>query len=214
GYRGEFAGLEDVEIAFLSASEIAQQLRSGRAHLGVTGEDLVRESIADTDEKVDFLRPLGFGGADVVVAVPECWIDVQRMSDLEDVGALFYREHGRRLRVATKYPNLTRRHFAAAGVAGYRIVESLGATEGTPAAGTAEIIVDITTTGTTLKANHLKVLDDGVILRSQAMLVASKAAMWNGTAAKIRDELLSRLDAAGSKPAPAAPSRKGKRKSG
>ncbi|MGD9866588.1 MAG: ATP phosphoribosyltransferase, partial [Hyphomicrobiales bacterium] len=164
GYRGEIAGLDGAGIAFLSSSEIAQQLRSGRVHMGITGEDLVRETINDADAKVEFLRALGFGHADVVAAVPECWIDVQRMSDLEEAGAIFHREHGRRLRVATKYPNLTRRHFAANGVAGYRIVESLGATEGTPAAGTAEMIVDITTTGTTLKANHLKVLEDGVIL--------------------------------------------------
>ena len=116
---------------------------------------------------MEFLAPLGFGRADVVVAVPDCWIDVVRMADLEDVAAQFARVHGRRLRVATKYLNLTRRFFASAGVAGYRIVESVGATEGTPAAGTAELIVDITTTGTTLAANHLKVLEDGLILCSR-----------------------------------------------
>ena len=119
-------------------------------------------------------RPLGFGRADVVVAVPDCWIDVARMEDLEDVAAQFASAHGRRLRVATKYMTLTRRFFAAHGVAGYRIVESVGATEGTPAAGTAELIVDITTTGTTLRANHLRVLEDGLILRSQAHLFAAR----------------------------------------
>jgi ATP phosphoribosyltransferase len=105
-----------------------------------------------------------------VVAVPEAWFDVARMSDLDEVSEGFYQRHGRRLRVATKYLNLTRRFFAAKGVTGYRIVESLGATEGAPAAGSAEAIVDITTTGSTLAANHLKVLDDGVILKSQAVL--------------------------------------------
>jgi ATP phosphoribosyltransferase len=131
----------------------------------------------------------------VVVAVPDCWIDVARMSDLEDVAAQFARAHGRRLRVATKYLNLTRRFFARAGVAGYRIVESVGATEGTPAAGTAELIVDITTTGTTLRANHLKLLADGLILRSQAHLVAARAAAWSGAASRLRNAILDRLSA-------------------
>ena len=117
---------------------------------------------------------LGFGPATVVVAVPECWLDVAAMSDLDDVSESFYARHGRRLRVATKYHNITRRFFAAKGVTGYRIVESLGATEGAPAAGIAEVIVDITTTGSTLVANHLKILDDGRILESEAVL-ASRA---------------------------------------
>jgi ATP phosphoribosyltransferase len=119
------------------------------------------------------------------------------MADLEEVAAAFHANHGRRLRVATKYTHLTRRFFADHGVTGYRIVESLGATEGTPAAGTAEMIVDITSTGTTLKANHLKVLDDGLILKSQAMLAASRAAEWSDAAAAAREELVSRLAVAG-----------------
>ena len=147
-------------------------------HLGITGEDLIRETLPMSTARSNSLAPLGFGRADVVVAVPDCWIDVACMADLEDVAAQFARAHGRRLRVATKYMNLTRRFFAEHGVAGYRIVESAGATEGTPAPGTAELIVDITTTGTTLSANHLKVLDDGVILKSQSHLFAARAAQW------------------------------------
>ena len=122
---------------------------------------------------VELLTPLGFGHANVVVAVPQAWIDVRTMADLDEVAADLRARHGRKMRVATKYVNLTRRFFAEHGVADYRIVESLGATEGAPAAGAAEIIVDITTTGATLAANALKVLDDGVILRSEANLVAS-----------------------------------------
>jgi ATP phosphoribosyltransferase len=129
----------------------------------------------------------------VVVAVPDCWIDVGGMADLEDVAAQFARAHGRRLRVATKYMNLTRRFFAGHGVTGYRIVESVGATEATPAAGTAELIVDITTTGTTLRANNLKVLEDGLILKSQAHLFASRVASWDASATKLRDAILTRL---------------------
>ncbi len=167
GYSGVMQGLDGVEVAFLRRGDRAS-VGGWRVHIGITGEDLIRETLPDVEGSVEFLAPLGFGRADVVVAVPDCWIDVVRMADLEDVAAQFAPVHGRRLRVATKYLNLTRRFFASAGVAGYRIVESVGATEGTPAAGTAELIVDITTTGTTLAANHLKVLEDGLILQSQA----------------------------------------------
>jgi len=177
-YRGKLLGVPDVEVRYLSASEIAAQLASGAAHLGVTGEDLIRETLPDVRGQVELLTPLGFGNATVVVAVPQAWIDVRDMSDLDEVAAGMRTRHGRRLRVATKYVNLTRRFFAEKGVADYRIVESLGATEGAPAAGSAEIVVDITTTGATLSANALKVLDDGIILRSEANLVASLKAPW------------------------------------
>jgi ATP phosphoribosyltransferase len=170
GYRGALEGLDGFDLAFLPASDIARQLKEGKIAIGITGEDVLREA---ADRSVDVLLRLGFGPAKVVVAVPASWLDVARMSDLDDVAASFYQRHGRRLRVATKYPNLARRFFAAKGVTGYRVVESLGATEGAPAAGTAEVIVDITTTGSTLKANHLKVLDDGLILDSQAVLATT-----------------------------------------
>jgi ATP phosphoribosyltransferase len=192
-YRGALESLDGVEIVYLSSAEIVHQLKAGRVQLGITGEDLIRETLPDVDSAVEFLAPLGFGRADVVVAVPDCWIDVAGMEDLEDVAAQFARAHGRRLRVATKYMNLTRRFFAAHGVASYRIVESVGATEGTPAAGTAELIVDITTTGTTLRANHLKVLEDGLVLSSQAHLMASHAASWTLGTMRLRDAIVARL---------------------
>ena len=193
GYRGTLEGLDGIEVVYTSAAEIVHELKSGRVQLGITGEDLIRETLTDVDGSVEFVRPLGFGRADVVVAVPDCWIDVARMADLEDVAAQFVAAHGRRLRVATKYMNLTRRFFASHGVAGYRIVESVGATEATPAAGTAELIVDISTTGTTLRANHLKVLEDGLILESQAHLFASRAAPWDDAALKLRTAIAEKL---------------------
>ena len=195
GYKGEIAGLPDVEVNFVSSSEIAQFLKNGAAHLGITGEDLLRETMADCDERVTFLRPCGFGHADVVVAVPACWIDVRRMADLEEMTLGFRRLHGRRVRVATKYMNLTRRFFAQKGVTGYRSVESLGATEGAPAAGLAELIVDITTTGATLRDNGLKMLDDGIILKSEANLVSSKVAAWSPELRRLEREVADRLSA-------------------
>jgi ATP phosphoribosyltransferase len=177
-YGGGIAGLDGVEVAFLSAAEITERLAAGAVHFGITGEDLVREMIPAADDKVVLLDGLGFGHANVVVAVPAAWIDVRDMADLDDVATSFRAEHDRRLRVATKYVNLTRAFFASHGIVDYRIVESAGATEGAPAAGTAELIVDITTTGATLAANGLKVINDGVMLRSQANLVAARAARW------------------------------------
>ncbi len=189
GYRGLLIGLDGVEIAFLSASEIAQNLRDGKVDLGVTGQDLLHEKIPPQDADVQLLVRLGFGPADVVVAVPECWLDVATMADLDEIAESFYERHGRRLRVATKYHNLTRRFFAEKGVTGYRIVESLGATEGAPAAGIAEIIVDITTTGSTLAANSLKILDDGVILKSCAVLAGRTAVLADPRAGRLRQVL-------------------------
>ena len=194
-YRGALAGIDGVEIAFISASEITQQLAAGGAHMGVTGEDLVRETVPAADSKMELLTPLGFGQANVVVAAPQAWIDVRTMVDLEDVAAAFRARRGERMRVATKYVNLTRRFFAERGVTDYRIVESLGATEGAPAAGQAELIVDITTTGATLRANGLKILDDGVILRSEANLVASLAAAWTPSQRATARMILSRIAA-------------------
>jgi ATP phosphoribosyltransferase len=142
---------------------------------------------------VKFLKKLGFGHADVVVAVPQAWIDVRTMADLDEIALSFRRAHGRWYRVATKYMNLTRRFFTDKGVTDYRIVESLGATEGTPAAGTADLIVDITTTGSTLKANGLKILDDGVILKSEANLVASNAAAWTPSVRQAENAIMAAL---------------------
>lgn len=174
-YRGRVEGRDDIEIAFLSASEISRELGNGTIDFGVTGEDLVREGMAEADARVEFCARLGFGHADVVVAVPEIWLDVDTMADLGDVAADFRVRHGRRLTIATKYWRLTQQFFSGNhGIQLYRIVESLGATEGAPASGSADIIVDITSTGATLVANHLKILSDGVILKSEACLVRAR----------------------------------------
>jgi ATP phosphoribosyltransferase len=195
GYRATLAGFPDVDVRLLSASEIVTSLLSGDVHLGITGEDLIQESTPSSDPSIALLKPLGFGFADVVVAVPQAWIDVSTIADLDDVCAAFYQRHRRRLRIATKFVNLTRTFFSGAAIWDYRIVESLGATEGAPAAGTAEAIVDITTTGATLAANGLKTLRDGTILKSQAHLAASVAADWSGDARFAARMLLSRLAA-------------------
>ncbi|HHG89459.1 MAG TPA: ATP phosphoribosyltransferase [Devosia sp.] len=172
-YQGNIAGHPDIVVRFLSAGEIARELVRGNLDMGITGTDLIHEASQNGAEKVNIARALGFGQADVVIAVPGVWLDVSTMSDLSDVAADFSSRHGRWLRVATKYVNLTRRFFAAHGIAEYKIVQSLGATEAAPASGAADLIVDITSTGSTLRANGLRVLEDGVILKSEASLVVS-----------------------------------------
>jgi len=189
-YTGRMRGLDGVEIVFLQSSEIPVQLESGSIHLGITGEDLLREKTLNMEACMTVLKPLGFGRADLVVAVPRAWIDVRNMEDMNEVCSDFHRRHGRRLRVATKYLSLTRAFFASHGITDYRIVESLGATEGAPNSGAAEAIADITSTGSTLAANHLKLLEDGLILRSQACLAASLTAPWgDGARAALRQIL-------------------------
>jgi ATP phosphoribosyltransferase len=194
-YRGTIADLPGIEVAYLSAAEIVDLLAQGAVHLGITGEDLVREKIPDAQRHVVLVDGLGFGHANVAVAVPQAWIDVHSMADLDDVAISFRLKHERKMRVATKYINLTRDFFSRHGVTDYRIVESSGATEAAPAAGTAELIVDITTTGATLAANGLKVIDDGVILRSQANLVAARAAKWGAAERTAARGLLDRIAA-------------------
>ena len=189
-YRGAVKGAPEIEVAFLSAKEIAGELASGNVQLGVTGRDLIEENVEDWEQRLELVAPLGFGETDVVVAVPEAWIDVETMADLDDVAHDFRRRHGRRLKVATKYFNLTRRFFSGHGIADYRIVESLGATEGTPASGAADLIVDITTTGSTLAANGLKRVPDGTILKSEVYLVASLAAPWSREAVSALDSIV------------------------
>ncbi len=179
GYTAELNGLPDAEVMLLSAREIAEGLIAGQLHIGITGEDLLHDLAGAFDRDVSVMRRLGFGGADVIVAVPASWLDVETMADLEAAGALFRARHGRRLRVATKYLKLTRQFFSEKAVGEYRLIESPGATEAAPAAGTAEVIVDITSTGATLKANDLKILKDGVILQSQASLTGSLKAEWS-----------------------------------
>lgn len=182
GYFARIADLPDVEVRLLSAGEIALGVIAGDIHVGVSGEDLLREQVGDLERVVHLLAPLGFGRADLVVAAPKSWLDVETMADVDDVGARLETSSGRKLRVATKYVRSTRRFFTAEGVGHYRIVESAGATEGAPAAGVAELIVDITTTGATLESNGLKILRDGLILASQAQLAASLNADWSAEA--------------------------------
>ncbi len=179
-YSGVVEGVEGVELVLLSAGEIPRELAAGRIHLGVTGSDLVREKLANWGARVKEVAPMGFGGADLIIAVPNFWVDVDTLDDLDATAAAFRGAHGFRLRIATKYHRLVRDFLQANGVADYQLVDSQGATEGTVRNETAEAIADITSTGETLRANGLKILSDGLIHSSQATLFKSRAADWDG----------------------------------
>jgi ATP phosphoribosyltransferase len=188
-YAARIDGLPGVEPVLLSAGEIPQALAEGRADLGVTGMDVLRERLPDWASQVTELAPLGFGRADLVIAVPAAWVDVDTLDDLDAAAAAFRRAHGFRLRIATKYRRQTREFLTNAGVADYQLMDSQGATEGTVAQGAAEAISDITTSGDTLRANHLKVLADGLILRSEAVLVARRGVMGDPALVTLRKAL-------------------------
>jgi len=192
-YSGAVEGVEGVDLVLLSASEIPRELAAGRIHMGVTGTDLVREKLAAWETVVEELAPMGFGHADLIIAVPECWVDVETLDDLDAVAAAFRSEHGFRLRIATKYHRLVRDYLRAHGVADYQLVDSQGATEGTIRNLTAEAVADITSTGETLRANHLKILDAAPVLCSQATLFRARGADWSGPAAATLAALRARL---------------------
>lgn len=195
-YAGRVTGVANVELVLLSAGEIPQELAKGRIHMGVTGQDLITEKIPDWPSELAQIAEMGFGHADLVLAVPRFWADVETIDDLDAAAAAFRQTHGQRLRIATKYHNIVREYMRREGVADYQLVDSQGATEGTIKNLTAEAVADITSTGDTLRANHLKILDGPPILASQATLFASKTARWSPEAKAARAEISARIGAA------------------
>ncbi|MEC9196278.1 MAG: ATP phosphoribosyltransferase [Pseudomonadota bacterium] len=192
-YAGKVEGIDGVELVLLSAGEIPRELAAGRIHLGVTGQDLIREKLSQWEQRVEELAELGFGQADLIIAVPQVWVDVDTLDDLDAVAAAFRAKHGFRLRIATKYHRLVREYLQLHGVADYQLVDSQGATEGTIKNLTAEAVADITSSGETLRANHLKILSDALVLRSQATLFRARDVKLSNEDRDIRDALLRQL---------------------
>jgi ATP phosphoribosyltransferase len=195
-YVAKLAGLDEVHVIYLRPDEIPTRIDQGDAHVGITGEDLYRE-FGDVQSASCLLMPnLGFGAARLVVAVPQSWIDVSTMDDLDEVALLFHQKHGRPLRVATKFARLTRAFFAERGLVEYTLVESLGATEGAPSAGVADLVVDLTSTGTTLAENHLKEIAGGTVLQTQAGLIASvRESLWTDRAFEALEHIVEQIEA-------------------
>ena len=194
-YAGHIKGIKNVQLIFLSASEIPRELSSGRLHFGVTGNDVIQEKLVHFNQLAKPISELGFGFADLIIAVPSFWVDVDTLDDFDAVSAQFRDKHGYRLRIATKYHRLLREFLMKAGVADYQIVDSQGATEGAVKNGLAEAIADITSSGDTLKANHLKILSEGLILKSQATLFKSLVADFSQEENQVANSLLKKLRA-------------------
>ena len=192
-YAGHIEGIKNVQPIFLSANEIPRELSAGRLHFGVTGNDVIQEKLVRFNQLVKSISELGFGFADLIIAVPSFWVDVETLDDLDAVSAQFRDKHGYRLRIATKYHRLLREFLMKAGVADYQIVDSQGATEGAVKNGLAEAIADITSTGNTLKANHLKILSDGLILKSQATLFKSLVPQLSHEENQVANSLINKL---------------------
>ena len=172
---GSIKNLSNVKILYLHAREIVERLGDGSLDLGFSGYDLLKESEINIQNKISVIKKYGFGKATLVVAIPDPWIDVQTVADLEEIAFEFKDKKKKRLRVATKYPNLTREFLFSKGVTQFKLVSSLGATEAYPFTGSSEIVTDITSTGETLRANNLRILKDGEILKSEACLIISKS---------------------------------------
>ena len=192
-YAGAVTGIDGVSLVLLSAGEIPRELAAGRIHLGVTGTDLVHEKLPRWEQQIEQIAPMGFGRADLILAVPGFWVDVDTLDDLDAAAAAFRAEHGFRMRIATKYHRLVREFLRTHGVADYALVDSQGATEGTVLNETAEAIADITSSGETLRANHLKILSDGLILQSQATLWRSRMAPLEDHSRKALKALIDQL---------------------
>ena len=166
---------KNIKILYLHAREIIERLGDGSLDLGFSGFDLLKESEINIQKKINVLNKYDFGKATLVIAIPDKWIDVQTIADLEEIAFEFKDKKRKRLRVATKYPNLTREFLFSKGVTQFKLIDSLGATEAYPFTGFSEIISDITSTGETLKANNLRILKDGEILKSEACMMISKS---------------------------------------
>jgi ATP phosphoribosyltransferase len=182
---GSIQNLSNVKILYLHAREIVERLGDGSLDLGFSGYDLLKESEANIQNKIAVVKNYNFGKATLVVAIPDPWIDVQTVADLEEIAFEFKDKKKKRLRVATKYPNLTREFLFSKGVTQIKLVSSLGATEAYPFTGSSEIITDITSSGETLSANNLRILKDGKILKSEACIMASKSSLKNSLVKKL-----------------------------
>ena len=192
-YIAAIKGIDNAVVYFLSAKEITNRLDEGSIHVGLTGDDLVQEKIINYRNKISKKLKLNFGNAKLVVAIPDLWIDVMTMADLEEICHSHRIKFSKRLRVATKYTNLTNEYFSNCGVVDYRTVESDGSTESAPFNGFAEIITDITSSGDTLRANNLRVLNDGLILDSSANIFTSNVAEWNNDLEKTLEVFINQI---------------------
>tara|TARA_B100001564_G_scaffold241874_1_gene204818 strand:+ start:195 stop:887 length:693 start_codon:yes stop_codon:yes gene_type:complete len=176
---GSIKGKQNIEIIYLHAREIIEQLAGKSLDLGFSGLDLLKESEINIQNNIKVFKKYPYGQATLVVAIPTDFIDIFSMADLEEVAFEFKDKKKKRLRVATKYPNLTREFFYSKGVTQFSIVKSIGSTEIAPYTGSSEVITDISSTGSTLAANNLRIINDGYILKSELCMMVAKSSLQN-----------------------------------
>ena len=176
---GSIKGEQNIEIIYLHAREIIEQLAGKSLDLGFSGLDLLKESEINIQNNIKVFKKYPYGQATLVVAIPTDFIDIFSMADLEEVAFEFKDKKKKRLRVATKYPNLTREFFYSKGVTQFSIVKSIGSTEIAPYTGSSEVITDIISTGSTLAANNLRIINDGYILKSELCMMVAKSSLQN-----------------------------------
>ncbi len=194
GYYATVSGMSEISIIFLSANDIPKEIYKGTLHLGITGQDLVREKIPSWYHNLFEVKKLQFGHANLVLAVPEFWIDVNDLEDFDDVAGLFRKKHGFPIRIATKYHNLVWSFMREKGIVDYSLIDSQGATEGSIRNLYSEAIADISSTGETLKANNLKIITHQPILESQSVLFASKNSYWGKKNKKVLKFLCEKIN--------------------
>ena len=194
GYLSEVINFKNNEVVFSHAREIIERLANGSLDVGISGFDLLSESLPGIKKNIHIHKRLNFGFADLVVAIPKDWIDVQTIADLEEISFNFKDKNYGKLRIATKYPNLTNDFLTSKGVTQYKVVNSLGATEIYPFTNQSEIITDITSTGATLKANKLRILKDGFILKSSACILVSKKSLKDKSKKLIISKFLKKIN--------------------
>ena len=192
-YLSEINNFNPNEIIFSHAREIIERLADNSLDLGISGYDLLKESLPGIQKNIQVFSRLNFGFANLIVAVPNAWIDVQTIADLEEISFEFKDKNTGKLRIATKYPNLTNEFLLSKGLTQYKIVNSLGSTEMYPFTNQSEIITDITSTGATLKANKLRILKDGDILKSSACILVSKKSLRNKYKKEVIKKLLNKI---------------------
>jgi ATP phosphoribosyltransferase len=193
-YLSEIKNFRLNEVIFSHAREIVERLADNSLDIGISGYDLLKESLPGIQKNIQVFSRLNFGFADLIVAVPNAWIDVQTIADLEEISFEFKDKNIGKLRVATKYPNLTNDFLLSKGLTQYKIINSLGSTEIYPFTDQSEIITDITSSGATLKANNLRVLKDGNILKSSACILVSKKSLKDKNKKNLVLSLLKKLN--------------------
>ncbi len=175
-YTAHIPSLDGTAVLFQRTADITQKVEEGSAELGIVGLDRFLENRAEESAVVPLIDDLGFGRCELVIGIPDAWLDVTSINDVADL-AVEFRQQGRQLRIATKYPRLVQGYLFSRGIFHFTLVQASGTLEAAPAAGYADLIADLTASGRTLQENRLKTIDDGTVLVTQACLIGNRESL-------------------------------------